>query len=123
MTLGRLAVSVLAGALALGGAVAALADDPQPAAVQAIDLNDDGAVLRRGDAEDGSAAVDDDDDGDGDGDGDDDATTGNDRTGGGDNTGDGDATEGNDGTGGGDNTNSGGSDNTDDGDSGGATTG
>lgn len=90
MTLGRLAVSVLAGALALGGAVAALPDDPQPAAVQAIDLNDDGAKVRRDDAAENIAAVEDEGDDDTEGG---DATEGNDGTGGGDHTGDRDATD------------------------------
>jgi len=99
MSTGKLAIVVLAVCLAIGGGIAALADTSDDTAVGAIALDD--GVLRKDDAADEIAGIDDDyDDRSKDGDG----TRGNDGTGGGNNTGDGDATDGNDGTGGGNNT-------------------
>jgi hypothetical protein len=116
MSTGKVAIVLLVACLAIGGVIAALTDTDDDAPVGAIDLDD--GVLRRDDAVDEIAGVDDDDDHKKDGDrtkgndgtsggnntGDRDRTNGNDGTGGGDNTGDGDATDGNDGTGGGNNT-------------------
>ena len=99
MSIGKLAIAVLAVCLAIGGGIAALADSSDDTAVGAIDVDD--GVLRRDDAADDIVGVDDDDD---DRSKDGDSTRGNDGTVGGNNTGDGDATDGNDGTNGGDNT-------------------
>jgi hypothetical protein len=112
MSAGKVAIAILALCLAIGGGVAALAETGEDRAVEAIDLDD--GVLRKDDAADEIAGVEDDDDDDGTRGGN--ATNGgdntresaeivgNDGTNGGDNTGDGDATGGNDGTNGGDNT-------------------
>ena len=125
MSIGRIGVLLLAACVAIGGGIWAFADTGRDPRIGAIDL-DEGAV-RREDAGDEIASVEDDgpegdeeDDRTGRGDGgrtrgndrtrggvdtgDGDRTDGNDGTAGGDNTGDGDATDGNDGTGGGDNT-------------------
>jgi hypothetical protein len=117
MTMGKLAVAVLALSLALAAGFTAMRDDPQASQVRSVHLEDEeNAFTRRDDGADVLTAVEDDEPK-----GDGDATGGNDGTNGGDNTGDGDATGGNDGTNGGDNTYSGGGDTGSTG--GGATTG
>ena len=107
MSMGKLAVLVVAIAFASGGIGAALADwvksDDGGAAIELVSEFD----ARKNDADDDVAVAEDDDRGDGD------DTRGNDGTNGGNNTGDGDWTAGNDGTAGGDNTGVGGDGGTD----------
>ena len=97
LTTGRLAVLIVATALAFGGLGAALADwraaDPGDPIQLAGDIE-----ARKSDADDDAPVARPTADGDGD------DTRGDDGTNGGDNTGDGDNTRGNDGTSGGDNT-------------------
>ena len=104
MSLGKLAVLVLAVVLAGGGIAAAFSDSRSLPAMDPIDVSDQ--AVRKDDAGDVVLPEEDDDDDRGDGD----RTAGNDGTRGGDNTGDGDRTAGNDGTSGGNNTGAGGSD-------------
>ena len=103
MNTGKVAIVGLVASLAVGGGVAALADTSDDRVVRAIEMRerDDGA-LRKDDAGEEIAAVDEDD---------------NDRTG------DRDRTSGDDGTSGGDNTTSYDGGGTDDGGSGGGTSG
>ena len=95
MSLGKIAVVVLAFAIGGLGIGAALADSRGSDPGSPIELEE----VRKSELDDEvEVAQEQDDEGDGDG------TAGDDGTGGGDNTGDGDATRGNDGTNGGDNT-------------------
>jgi hypothetical protein len=98
MNMGKLAVFVVALALASGGIGAALAEWRSSDAGAAIELAGDFDARKSAADHDVGFVEDDDDKGDGD------RTRGNDGTSGGNNTGDGDRTRGNDGTGGGNNT-------------------
>jgi hypothetical protein len=115
LTTGRLAVLIVATALAFGGLGAALADwraaDPGDPIQLAGDIE-----ARKSDADDDAPVARPTADGDGD------DTRGDDGTNGGDNTGDGDNTRGDDGTNGGDNTGDGDNTRGDDGTSGGDNT-
>ena len=123
MSIGKLAVVVVAVGIAIGATGAAVAaavgGSGDPGAGSAVQSHPD-IDVRKNDGPDEIAVLDDDE-------GDEDSTRGDDGTSGGDNTGDRDLTAGNDGTTGGDNTvhiGSGNGDDTGDGDtSGGATTG
>ena len=114
MSIGKLAVLIVAVGVALAGIGAGFSewrDSDAGSAIQLVDnvdarkneLDDDVRVADT-DEDDGDRTRGNDGTGGGDNTGDGDRTRGNDGTGGGDNTGDGDWTGGNDGTGGGDNT-------------------
>ncbi|HSL64358.1 MAG TPA: hypothetical protein VK874_06825 [Gaiellaceae bacterium] len=116
MSIGKLAVLVVAVGLAFGGIGAAIADWREADAGDPVQLAAD-VDARKNDADDDLAAAGEDDEGDGD------DTAGDDGTGGGANTGDGDNTAGNDGTGGSANTRVAPSGDTGGGDSGGGDSG